>query len=105
MEIPSKTPNSIARIIDRCWMANANARPTFQQLEEALSQIIDDSVRRSFEHLDEPYQRRNLTQLMTSKPLDIKDVKEMSNDPSTSGYVNLATVNIKQSRDSILDSC
>ena len=59
MVIPRNCPNGVAQIILRCWKADPNVRPTFDNLEHMLGDWMEESVRTNYVDLNDPYSRRN----------------------------------------------
>ena len=79
MEKPRYATNDIYDVMDNCWKANANERPTFQDLEDILGDQLEASVRQHYIDLNDPYDRANA--------LRTDDYLVMKNN---SGYVNVA---------------
>lgn len=93
MGIPRQTPSSIAAVIHRCWTGDANQRPTFQELEDILNTTIDDSVKRHFIELDEPFQRRNYSKMTMQQPRS--EVESQGKQTSSSNdYINVNVVKL-----------
>ena len=63
MVIPRNCPNGVAQIISRCWKADPNVRPTFDNLEHMLGDWMEESVRTNYVDLNDPYSRRNVERL------------------------------------------
>jgi len=79
MEKPPHATNDIYDVMDNCWKANPNERPTFQDLEDILGDQLEASVRQHYIDLNDPYDRANA--------LRTDDYLVMKNNP---GYVNVA---------------
>lgn len=88
LEIPKQTPNSIAVIIANCWKADPFNRPTFQQLEQLLGDLIEPAVKNCYIEMDEPYRHRNIERFGNS--VDIEPSK--AGNHLTTGYINLEVI-------------
>ena len=55
LDKPEFASTEIAQIMMDCWKTEPNERPTFQQLEEVLSEYLEESVRSRFVCMDEHY--------------------------------------------------
>ena len=59
MEKPEHTPNCVAQVLEGCWKADPNQRPTFGQIEELLDGPLESFVTSFYLQLNEDYQRLN----------------------------------------------
>ena len=59
MEKPEHTPNCVAQVLEGCWKADPNQRPTFGQIEESLDGPLESLVTSFYLQLNEDYQRLN----------------------------------------------
>jgi hypothetical protein len=59
MEKPEHTPNCVAQVLEGCWKADPNQRPTFGQIEESLDGPLESFVTSFYLQLNEDYQRLN----------------------------------------------
>ena len=55
MDKPQFATNEIGRLMTDCWKADPNERPTFNQLQEALSSQLETSVSQYYLSLNDPY--------------------------------------------------
>ncbi|KAI9554610.1 hypothetical protein GHT06_019883 [Daphnia sinensis] len=59
MEKPENTPNCVASVMESCWNADPNLRPTFTQIEGTLDAPLESFVTSFYLQLNEDYQRLN----------------------------------------------
>ena len=59
MEKPSFCPNSIYEITKNCWKVNPSSRPSFTELAEKFSLMIEANVRNYYVELNNTYQQTN----------------------------------------------
>jgi len=52
---PDYMPNKISQLMTECWKVDPNGRPSFQQLEDKLSDLLDVSVRSDFRNQSDNY--------------------------------------------------
>ena len=55
MEKPQFASNEIGRLMTECWKALANERPTFNQLQEALGNHLEASMRHHYLEMSQTY--------------------------------------------------
>lgn len=55
MEKPEYTPNCVAELMELCWKADSNDRPTFSSIEQTLSSQLESSVTSYYLQLNEEY--------------------------------------------------
>lgn len=72
-------PNCVANVMESCWNADANLRPTFSQIEEILDAPLESFVTSFYLQLNEDYQRMNAEKMtlanFTVTPADGGDVR------------------------------
>lgn len=88
LEIPRQCPNSMAHIMANCWKADQFNRPTFEQLEQFLGNLIEPSVKNYFIEMDEPYRHRNIERFGNSLNIEQSEVGSRL----TSGYINVEVI-------------
>ena len=59
MEKPQMATNVIGRLMTDCWKTEPNERPTFHQLQEALGNHLESSIRGHYVDMNEPYMKMN----------------------------------------------
>ncbi|XP_059351244.1 fibroblast growth factor receptor 4-like isoform X2 [Daphnia carinata] len=74
MKKPERTPNCVASVMESCWNADPNLRPTFTQIEEILDAPLESFVKSFYLQLNEDYQRLNAERMtldnFTVKPTE-----------------------------------
>ena len=55
MDKPQFATNEIGQLMAACWKADPNERPTFNQLQEALSEQLETSVSQYYLSITDPY--------------------------------------------------
>jgi FMS-like tyrosine kinase 1 len=55
MESPEYSPKEIYKMMLDCWQAKPLARPTFMKLSERIGSLLEDTVRKHYIDLNDPY--------------------------------------------------
>ena len=66
MDKPKFAPNQIDLMMQHCWKAEPQKRPDFNQLEQLLSKLLDESVRHHYIVLNDAYMLVNEMKTTTS---------------------------------------
>ncbi|CAH1956241.1 unnamed protein product [Acanthoscelides obtectus] len=69
MEAPEYSPKEIYRLMSECWLTNPLSRPSFGKLSETLGNLLEDTLRKHYVDLNDPYLAMNT-----------KMIEESSND-------------------------
>lgn len=103
MEKPEHTPNCVASVMQSCWNADPNLRPTFTQIEEMLDAPLESFVTSFYLQLNEDYQRLNAERLtlenFTVKPAEGYAARLPLRPTSSSNFYALDPVD--QSKNSV----
>nr|XP_023029901.1 vascular endothelial growth factor receptor 1-like [Leptinotarsa decemlineata] len=59
MESPEFAPTDIYHIMTECWAANPLSRPSFTKLSDRIGAILEDSMRKHYIDLNDPYLAMN----------------------------------------------
>lgn len=102
MEKPEHTPNCVASVMQSCWNADPNLRPTFTQIEEMLDAPLESFVTSFYLQLNEDYQRLNAERLMlenfTVKPAEGYAARLPLRPTSSSNFYALDPVDQSKNR-------
>lgn len=63
MEKPEHTPKCVAEVMEGCWKADPNQRPTFGQIEEVLDAPLESFVTSFYLQLNEECQQSNIDKM------------------------------------------
>lgn len=70
MAIPENMPDSVQALVKKCWMFQPEDRPSWNKIQEVLSQItIESSLFQTQEH-EVPIPMESYSQLLQSPSLD-----------------------------------
>ncbi len=71
MEKPDYTPNCVAELMESCWKADPNERPTFSFIEKTLSNQLESTVTSYYLELSGDYVKQN--NLETGQFLELRE--------------------------------
>ena len=96
---PDYMPNKISQLMTECWKVDPNARPSFQQLEDKLSDLLDVSVRSDFRNQSDNYiAMMNLSKGGNNRKVHYINVPDpvvaFSRDSLSVQYVAANTINL-----------
>lgn len=73
METPEHTPNFVVKMMQDCWKADPDQRPTFSQIEELLDGPLESLVTSFYLQLNEDCQRLSIDK-KTNENFSVKSV-------------------------------
>ncbi|XP_008191844.1 vascular endothelial growth factor receptor 1 isoform X1 [Tribolium castaneum] len=108
MESPEYAPKEIYKMMSDCWHAKPLLRPTFSKLSERIGSLLEDTVRRHYIDLNDPYLVMNTQRLedghsdylaMLSPPnfenlSTPQYVNDLPHSDNTPGYMCMKSANI-----------
>lgn len=92
MTSPQDAPKIVAKIMNDCWKSDSAQRPSFNQLERRLGDLLEPFIRHHYIELNEPYIRSNLERKRTTNNyLELVTPSSDNNPglPQTDDYVNV----------------
>ncbi|XP_050295851.1 vascular endothelial growth factor receptor 1-like [Anthonomus grandis grandis] len=63
MDAPAFAPKEMYDLMLKCWNASATDRPTFADLAQSIGTLLEDSVRKHYIDLNDPYLKMNTDKL------------------------------------------
>ena len=78
METPPLATNVISGLMTDCWKTEPNERPTFHQLQDALGNHLESTIRDHYIDMNEPYINLNKEKQKSTSVITVVNYKQSS---------------------------